>query len=251
MNPLMAILYRESKIRATNLTFLFWDLFFPLCYLLVFGVGVNAALGAPALGAGIDYNSFFLAGALGMASFGIAANSSWSFFLDRDNGIFYEMLTYPMRRSQYLLGKVLFNIGVAIVQMTIAVSLGCWLLKIHLRWDLLPVLLIGVVGGTAGWFFFYTIFALKIRRNDLFNSVTSVFYFVFLFASSIFYPLSPLPRWFRASALANPITWQVDLLRYGSIGFGEPRKILMEGVAFAIFALASFSYAVLCLREQG
>ena len=49
-----------------------------------------------------------------MASFGIAANTSWSFFLDRDNGIFYEMLTYPLSRSQYLLGKVLFNVLVGV-----------------------------------------------------------------------------------------------------------------------------------------
>ena len=45
-----------------------------------------------------------------MASFGIASNTAWSFFLDRDNGIYYEMLTYPMSRAQYLLGKVLFNV---------------------------------------------------------------------------------------------------------------------------------------------
>ena len=61
-----------------------------------------------------------------MASFGIASNTAWSFFLDRDNGIFYEMLTYPMSRSQYLLGKVLFNVLVALVQaaITIVLALG-------------------------------------------------------------------------------------------------------------------------------
>ena len=251
MHPLAAIFYRESKIRATNVTFLFWDLFYPLCYLLVFGVGVSAALGAPALAAHVDYDSFFLAGVLGMASFGIASNSSWSFFLDRDNGIFYEMLTYPMRRSQYLLGKVLFNVAIGVVQAAITLAVGCLLLKIRLRWDLLPLLAVAVAGGTAGWFFFYTIFALKIRRNDTFNSVTSVFYFVFLFASSMFYPLDPLPRAFRAAALANPITWQVDLLRYSSIGMGAPRQILIEAIGFAIFALVSFAYAVRSLREQG
>ncbi|MHB8639720.1 MAG: ABC transporter permease [Candidatus Acidiferrales bacterium] len=251
MNPLAAIFYRESKIRATNTAFLFWDLFYPLCYLLVFGVGVNAALGAPALDAHINYDSFFLGGVLAMASFGIAANSSWSFFLDRDNGIFYEMLTYPMRRSQYLLGKVMFNVCIGIVQAAITIVAGCLLLNIHLQWKLLPLLAVSVIGGTAGWFFFYSIFALRIRRNDLFNSVTSVFYFAFLFASSMFYPLAPLPRWFRITALANPITWQVDLLRYASIGLGAPRQILIKAIGFAIFALASFAYAVRSLREQG
>ncbi|HXT86119.1 MAG TPA: ABC transporter permease, partial [Verrucomicrobiae bacterium] len=125
MSSLGAIFYRESKIRATNMTFLFFDLFYPLLYLLVFGIGVNAALGAPSLEKGLDYDSFFLAGVLGMASLGIATTSSWSFFLDRDNGIFYEMLTYPMRRSEYLLGKVLFNICIGIVQAVITIAAGC------------------------------------------------------------------------------------------------------------------------------
>ena len=250
MAPIAAVFYREGKIRVTNVTFIFWDLFYPLGYMLVFGVGVNYALGSPFPTGRVDYNAFFLAGVLGMASFGIAANTAWGFFLDRDNGIFYEMLTYPLSRAEYLLGKVLFNVLVAMLQAAITVGLGSLFLGIRIRFDLLPLLFLGVMGGTAGWFFFYAIFALKIRRNDLFNSVTSVFYFVFLFASSIFYPLEPLPAWFRAAALANPVTWQVDLLRFSSIGVGETRRIAVEAAAFAVFSLVSFAYAVRCLQQQ-
>src|SRR5437870_12835378 len=91
--------------------------------MLVFGVGINSALGAPTGIGNVRYNEFFLAGVLGMASFGIASNTSWSFFLDRDNGIFYEMLTYPLSRSEYLLGKVLFNVLIAILQAAITLLL--------------------------------------------------------------------------------------------------------------------------------
>ena len=124
MNAIGAMLYREAKIRTTNLTFIFWDLFYPLCYMLVFGVGINSALGSPEALAGVDYNAFFLGGVLAMASFGIAANTSWSFFLDRDNGIFFEMLTYPLGRGSYLLGKVAFNICVSMLQAIITLALA-------------------------------------------------------------------------------------------------------------------------------
>src|SRR5438132_5007005 len=250
MAPIAAVFYREGKIRVTNLTFIFWDLFYPLGYMLVFGVGVNYALGSPFPTGGVDYNAFFVAGVLGMASFGIAANTAWGFFLDRDNGIFYEMLTYPLSRAEYLLGKVLFNVLVATLQAAITVGLGSLFLGIRIHFDLLPLLFLGVIGGTAGWFFFYAIFALKIRRNDLFNSVTSVFYFVFMFASSMFYPLEPLPAWFRTGALLNPITWEIDWLRYTSIGIGNFHSILLEGAAFLIFSLACFAFAVRCLKQQ-
>lgn len=251
MSAIPAVFYREGKIRATNLSFIFWDLFYPLGYMLLFGVGINAALGSKSTVAGASYNEFFLAGVLGMASFGIASNTAWSFFLDRDNGIFFEMLTYPLSRAEYLLGKVLFNLLIVVLQAAITVGLGAALLGIRLRMDLLPLLAVGIVAGAAGWFFFYAVFALKIRRNDLFNSVTSVFYFVFLFASSLFYPLETLPAWFRAVAFANPITWEVDFLRYATIGTGEPRRIAIEAVAFAAFSVGSFVYAVRCLKNQG
>ena len=250
LSALRAIVHREARIRITNATFIFWDLFYPLAYLLVFGVGINAALGTPAIHPDIDYNTFFLGGVLGMASFGIASNTAWSFFMDRDNGIFYEMLTYPLSRSQYLLGKVLFNVGVALLQAAIAVGLGGVLLGIPITWNFLPLLIVVVAAGTAGWFFFYAIFALRIRRNDAFNTVTSILYFVFLFASSMFYPIDPLPGWMRLAAQINPVTWQVDILRFATVGLGQPSTLVWQGLAFAIFAGASFVVATRLLERQ-
>ena len=249
MSTLKAIVYREAMIRATNVTFIFWDLAYPLCYMLVFGVGVNSALGMQ-LPSGIDYNAFFLGGVLAMASFGVAANTSWSFFLDRDNGIFFEMLTYPISRSEYLFGKVLVNVGIAVLQAAIALSLGWLLFDLKLTWSRVPLAFVGMAVGTAGWFFFYSIFALKTRRNDVFNSITSIFYFVFLFASSMFYPLDPLPKWLRNAAMVNPITWQIDWLRFTSIGMGDMRQVMWEGVTFVLFSAAAFAYAVRLLQEQ-
>jgi ABC-2 type transport system permease protein len=247
---LEAVLFREAKIRATNWTFIFWDLLYPLGYLLVFGLGMNASLGFTSELNGLDYNAFFLAGVLGMASFGIASNTSWSFFLDRDNGIFYEMLTYPLSRSQYLVGKVLFNVGVALVQALLTVGLSGLLLGVQVRPGGLPLLVAATVVGTSAWFFFYAIFALRIRRNDTFNAITSVFYFVFLFASSMFYPLEPLPPAFRFVASLNPITWHVDVLRYATIGVGAPRTIGIEAGGFVLFTLIAFWLAVQALERE-
>jgi len=249
LRALRAVMYREGRIRATNVTFIFWDLFYPLGYLLVFGVGIDHTLGFTAPDAALDYNAFFLAGVLGMASFGIASNTSWSFFLDRDNGIFYEMLTYPMSRAQYLLGKVLFNVLIAIGQALVTVTLAAVLLGVPVHLPRAPLLLVAVVVGTAGWFFFYAIFALRIRRNDAFNTVTSIFYFVFLFASSMFYPLDPLPTWFRVLGRVNPITWHVDVLRWLTVDVGHPATIAWEAAAFVGFVLAGFAVAIRSLEE--
>ncbi|MBI4466456.1 MAG: ABC transporter permease [Acidobacteria bacterium] len=250
MAAITAVLYREGKIRFTNLIWMFFDLFYPLIYFLLFGVMMNYTFGSPLATLGVDYTSFFLAGVLGMAGFGIATNTAWGFFSDRDNGIFYEMLTYPMSRAQFLVGKVLFNVLLAVLQAVITVGLGALWLRVPVRLELLPLLLAGVVVGMVGWFFFFAIFALRMRRNDAFNTVVNLFYFVFLFASSVFYPLELLPAWFRTAARLNPLTWHVDLLRFSSIGLGDPLHILVEAAAFVVFSLAAFAYGVRCLQRQ-
>lgn len=250
MTGLTAMLYREARLRATNGTFIFWDIVYPLAYLLVFGVGMSAALGTNFAGKGIGYNEFFLGGVLGMASFGIASNTAWSLFMDRDNGIFYEMLTYPLSRGAYLIGKVLFNTLIALVQALVTVGLAAALLDVHVRWSGGPLLAGAVAVGTAGWFFFYAIFALRIRRNDAFNTVTSIFYFVFLFASSMFYPVDPLPPLFRAIASLNPITWQVNVLRYATVGLGPSTTIATDAALFVLFSIACFALALRALMKQ-
>ena len=168
--------------------------------------------------------------------------------MDRDNGIFYEMLTYPLSRAQFLVGKVAFNVFLACIQAAITVGLAAAILGVKLKPALLPLLFVAVIVGTAGWFFFFAIFALRIRRNDVFNSVISLFYFLFLFASSMFYPLEPLPGWFRVAAFLNPITWQVDLLRYSSIGLGT-EHLLAESLAFAVFTLVALFFGIRTLRN--
>jgi ABC-type multidrug transport system permease subunit len=66
----------------------------------------------------------------------------------------------------------------------------------------------------------------------------------------MFYPLEPLPRWFRVMGLANPITWQVDLLRYGTIGLGDPHRLALEALAFALFVAGCFAYAARSLNQE-
>jgi len=251
MRMILAVMYREYRMRTTSMTWLFYDLFMPLTYLLLFGIGLDRAFsgGIAAHGTTVSYNAFFLAGVLSMASFGIAINTSYGFFVDRENGIFYEFLTYPMTRAQFLIGKILFNCLLSLIQSTITVSLGVALLGIPLRWEFAGALAPGIVIGTAGWFFFLTSFALRIRRNDMFNTFINVAYFILMFASSLFYPVDALPPWLGTIARVNPLTWHTDVLRYATLGLGTLETVLIEAVAFGAFLIISFMAAVWTLRR--
>lgn len=251
MTMILAVMYREYRIRTTSLTWLFYDLFMPLTYLLLFGIGLDRAFagGIPVAGETVSYNAFFLSGVLSMACFGIAINTSYGFFVDRDNGIFYEFLTYPMTRAQFLIGKIVFNCLMSLAQATLTIVLGALLLGISFLWERTVFVLVGVALGTAGWFFFLATFALRIRRNDMFNTFINVAYFVLMFASSMFYPLDQLPGWLRAISLVNPMTWHTDALRYATIGVGDSGVVLAEAAAFALFLFLSFGAALQTIRR--
>ena len=191
MKMVLAIMYREFRIRSTSLTWAFFDMVMPLVYLLIFGLGIDRAFssGITVHGASLSYKEFFLAGVLSMSSFGIAINTSYGFFVDRDNGVFYEILTYPMTRSEFLIGKIFFNCLLSVAQATLTILAGVFLLGIDLQWRNTVFIVGGILLGTAGWFFFLAPFALRIHRNDMFNTFINVVYFVMMFASSLFYPL--------------------------------------------------------------
>jgi len=251
MRMVLAVMYREYRIRTTSLTWLFFDLFMPLTYLLLFGIGLDRTFqgGVAVAGATVSYNAFFLAGVVSMACFGIAINTSYGFFVDRDNGILYEFLTYPMTRTEFLIGKIVFNCFMSLLQATLTISLGTLLLDIPLQWEWTPALVPVVALGTAGGFFFLTTFALLIRRNDMFNTFINVAYFLFMFASSLFYPAEALPSWLRVLAIGNPFTWHTDILRYLTIGVGAPGPVLLELAAFLVFTGGSFAAASWTLRR--
>ena len=251
MKMISAVLYREYLIRTTSLNWAFYDLVMPLMYLLLFGIGLDRAFssGVQSGGTVVGYNSFFLAGVLAMASFGNGINTAYGFFVDRENGMLYEFLTYPMTRGEFLVGKILFNSLLALVQAVVTVGAGALLLGIPIRWDTAALLLPGVVFGTAGWFFFLTTFALRIRRNDMFNTFINVAYFLLMFGSSLFYPLEGIPLWLRVFSSMNPLTWHADVLRYVTIGLGSPDTILAESAAFTLFTFLAFLAAVRTLQR--
>ena len=59
-----------------------------------------------------------------------------------------------------------------------------------------------------------------------------------------------MPAAFRWIALANPITWQVDVLRHASIGLGSVRIVAAEAAAFVLFSAASFVLARVTLERE-
>jgi ABC-2 type transport system permease protein len=251
MNGIAAIFYRDYRQRMTNIGFVFWDLLAPLAYLLLFGLGFERMIGGTFVveGQTLGYTAFLLPGVLAMVTFTVAMNTSWGFFMDKDSGIFDELLTYPITRQQLLIGKIGFNVLLSAIGSLLVVALGVLALDVRVRWGLLPLTTLIVIAATAGWFFLFSVFAIRLRRMDAFNTVTSAAYILLMFISTMFYPITDMPEWFRWVAYLNPLTWQVDLLRFSLLGVGNATALVLEGVALSIFILVCLGLAVRTLNR--
>jgi ABC-2 type transport system permease protein len=249
MNGIAGVIYRDWRQRITNIGFVFWDLLVPAAYLILFGTGFDRALGQSFLVDGqlLEYTAYLLPGVIAMTAFSVAMNTAWGFFMDKDSGIFWELLTYPITRRQLLIGKVCFNVLLSLLGGLLTIALGVYVMKIEVRWELLPVTALVIVATTAGWFFLLSVFAIRLQRMDSFNTVSSAAYIFLMFLSSMFYPIADLPGWFQWTARINPMTWQVDMLRFGLFGTGAPMLILLESLAFVLFILVCLALAVRAL----
>ena len=67
----------------------------------------------------------------------------------------------------------------------------------------------------------------------------------------MFYPLDPLPPLFRWIAYANPITWQVDIFRYATLGLGSASVLLLEALGFVIFTGDQLSHRLASAAHAG
>lgn len=249
MNGIAAVVHRDWRQRITNIGFVFWDLFVPIAYLSLFGTGFDRALSTSFVvdGQPLEYTAYLLPGVIAMTAFSVAMNTAWGFFMDKESGIFYELLTYPITRRELLIGKVCFNVLLSTLGALLAISLGVFVMGVQVRWELLPLTVLVIMATTGGWFFLLSIFAIRLHRMDAFNTVTSAAYIFLMFLSSMFYPLADLPGWFQWTARMNPMTWQVDMLRFSLLGTGAPIVVLLEAVAFALFALVCLAFAVRAL----
>jgi ABC-2 type transport system permease protein len=136
-----------------------------------------------------------------------------------------------------------------IFQSVLTIGFGALLLDVYVPLNALFFILLTMIAGTAGWFFFLSIFAFAIRRNDIYNTVINVVYFLLLFLSSIFYPLERAPAWLRSLGMLNPLTWHTDVLRFETVGVGTLTTVLMESAAFVLFSLLAFWLAVRQLQR--
>ncbi len=217
----------------------------PLLWLLVFGAAMSRARTFTT--DGVSYQAFIVPGVLAQSVLFIAIFSGLSIIWERDLGITQRILVAPVFRSAIILGKALGAGLRALVQVTVVLIVVA-AVRIPLRWSVL-----GVAGTLAitvlGAVFLSAVsmvIASAVRGREQFMGVGQLVTLPLFFASNALYPLSLMPDWLRFVAQANPLTYEVAIMRRLLLEVGPSRMlldlaVLLGGTAVAV-VLASRLY---------
>lgn len=241
-----ALLARDLRALARSRAQLPSSLLFPLMLLAIVGVGVSEGLDPSRVREG-DYVTFLVPGVMVMTALFSSTFSSASYYQDRDSGMLKVLLVSPHPPAVVLLGKSLGAIVIGSGQALIVVAIASAVPAIDLAWRygvgqglllvVAAVLLLNVLlSGLA------QVLAARIRTMQGFHLVMNLALFPLLFFSGAFFPLADLPRWLHGLALANPLTYAVDLLQLalyaergsGYVGIGVDVAVL-GALALALF----------------
>ncbi|WP_341473805.1 ABC transporter permease [Desulfofundulus thermobenzoicus] len=191
----------------------------PVLWLVIFGQ-VFSQVRAFDTG-GLNYQAFMTPGILSQSVMFIAIFFGISIIWEKDLGILQKFLAMPVPRVSLVLGKALAAGVRALSQATIVFLLAA-VIGVPLRWH--PVALVAAAGvvilGAVTFATLSMIIAALVKTRERFMGIGQLLTMPLFFASNALYPLSIMPRWLRAVATANPLSYMVDFLR-GALVTGQ------------------------------
>ncbi|HUR18554.1 MAG TPA: ABC transporter permease [Acidimicrobiales bacterium] len=213
----------------------------PLLWLLVFGAAVSKVRG---LGdTEVPYQAFLVPGVIAQSVLFVAIFSGLAIIWERDLGITQRLLVAPVPCSAIIMGKAVSAAMRAVVQVGLVLA-AVAVIGIPLRWTV-PTIVgsLGSVGLCATLLSAVSmVMASAVRSREQFMGIGQLVTLPLLFASSALYSVSVMPTWLRALAHANPLTYEVEILRRLLVGVG-PNRIGLDVAVLLAWTLMAVAVA--------
>jgi ABC-2 type transport system permease protein len=224
----------------------------PLLFLIVFGSGLTASLGAgltKELG-DVSYVRFLFPGIVAMAVLFTAVFSAISIVWDREFGFLREVLVAPISRAAVVLGKALGGSTVAMFQGAILLMLAP-ILGVSLD-PLLVLKLLGLMFLTAlALTSMGILIAARLQSMEAFQMIMNFLIMPMFFLSGAFFPLRGLPVWMTVITRFDPVAYGVDPMRRLLLGADLAPGIRLAnhhlGTVEDALILATFAFVMMVL----
>lgn len=172
------------------------------------------------------YIDFLVPGIIGMALMQMAVFSVAFVFADyKEKGILKRLLATPMKPQQFVTAQVITRLIVALVQTSILISVGVWLLHTHVYGSLFLILLSAILGCIMFLGLGFTISGLA-NSVDSVPAIANLIVFPMMFLGGTFFPTDGMPHWLQTGVHYLPLQFLTNSLR----------EVMANGAGFATIA---------------
>ncbi|WP_456321967.1 ABC transporter permease [Palaeococcus sp. (in: euryarchaeotes)] len=220
MKALTTMAYRQLKRFTKARSRVAGMIINPLIWLVFFGLGWSKVFNFPAARAifgGVDYLTFLAPGIFAMTIFNQSFIGGISVIWDKQFGFLKEVLVAPASRKEGIVGRILGDSIVTVIQGAIILLLTFFLAENLKISGIIPALAIGFLLAIAFSGFGVSL-ALRMESMEGFQMIMMVLMLPLIFLSGAMYPIESMPEWMKALAYVNPLTYAVDGARHYLVG---------------------------------
>jgi len=214
-----------------NPTLLFVNLFTPLLFLLLFSQLLEKLTSLPGLSG--SYLTYLTPGILVLNAVTGSFQSGMSIVNDLNSGFLHKLLLTPVSRAAILLGRLMTDLLVLIIQSCIIIGVAV-LLGLGIATGIPGLLLI--FGTLAffdlAWAGLMLAVGMKTKKAETVAAVGNLLAFPILFISSALFPTQIMPQWAQTVSTYNPVSYASNVTR----------DLIRGGLTWSVFASA---YAVI------
>jgi ABC-2 type transport system permease protein len=241
MTDTWLVFSRAMRLSLRNPVWVILGLMQPILYLLLFGPLLEPVANAPGFPPGSAWQVFVPGLLVQLGVFG-AAFAGFGLIAEWRAGVVERMRVTPASRGALLLGRVLRDVVVIVVQGALlsVVAVVFFGLEAPIESLIAGVAVVALLGGAFSALSYGA--ALKLKSEDSFAPVVNGLMLPVLLLSGILLPMALAPGWLQTVADINPLTHVVDGVRamyidgLGSIdvliGIAVTMGLLMLGILY-------------------
>ena len=258
----MWVAWRGLRKLTRNPFLLFFSLFMPLIWLIMFSSTFGNVFSTAVAGGGprlpYDYVAVLLPGIAVMTAIQSAAQSGFGMVNDIESGFMDKFFVAPIHRGSVLVGKLVAD-GARMAGQAGIILAVAYLLKVVVGWRIpfatsLPgAALIVVMSSAFGVAFsgLSNTVALRTRNTESTMLVSFTLTFPLLFLSTAMLPKTLLPTWVKDFSSVNPVSYIADASRSLIISGYDWHAIGNAFIAIVIFGVVLNGMAIMAFRAQG
>lgn len=239
---------RSIQHTVRNPTWLFLNLFQPLLYLFLFMPLLKGLGGVPGLPQGKTVQ-IFIPGLLVMLALFGSAFVGFGLVDEIRSGVIERFLVTPSSRLAILLGRIMKDVLVLLVQcfliVLFAIPFG---LSINLGGFLISLLLFAIIAIAMASMSYA--FALIYKSEDTLASTLNTIALPVSLLSGIMLPLALAPLWLKNMAKFNPFFYAVDASRALFAGNLHSTNVVEGFIIIVLMAIITFCWAVNSLKKM-